>query len=258
MTIPLIPESLVKIIDTIDKRDNQSALLEWSNYDYSKRPDKQPYCHKNYPEYYPVIIETTEQQIKLAKEICEYHEINLDTLLLDLFMNFTNDSIIESLINKQIDNNINQYYPNYKKKLLTIDIHHPATYLKSLLSTMENNNPTKKQKEEHKNKADKIKSISHKYVKQEIKKMKKYEKENYQKYLIIFSINEKYNYNYLRELDYKLNKYHIANIDDIFAKLIYYLTLNTDDEDFNFQYKINNNANLIDYENWLIEKENEE
>lgn len=248
MTIPLTPKSLVEIIDTIDETNNQSALITWSNNKYSKT--------KTYQDYYPIIIKTTKKQIELAKDICHSHGINLNRILLDFFMKITQKSLIEKLIKKQNENNINKNNSKYKKQSLIISINNPAMYQNALLSTIPKEYPTKKEKQDFKNETDQIKSNSHKQLKQEIKEMKKYKKENYKKYLIIFYINELYNYKYLANLNYELNKNNIANIDDIFAKIIYYLTLNSEEQSFKFQYIINNDANLTQYKNWLENNNN--
>lgn len=224
----LLKSPLIKVVQTVPKDNHELATDLWHNNKLSAKGH-------HYQDYYPVIIETTPRQLITANEICLICETQLLALLSELIDSITNINLIKTFINSN----------KVGIKDHKIIISSPLDYLKTLLTVAYSADPDP-------DLAEKNFQIRKQQVQSHIGNLKA-KPFNYKKYLIIFNLCDYDNYNKLQELDYNLSHYCIATIADIFEKLIHYLA--SDLVNNEFTYQLDQNANLPEYEKWLITKE---
>lgn len=221
----LLKSSLIKVVETVPKDNHELSIDLWHNNKLSAKGH-------HYHDYYPVIIETTPRQLITANDVCSICEMPLLALLSDLIDNITNINSLKDMAKL-----------GTKDRKLTLKS--PLDYLKTLLTVAYSNDPDP-------DLAEKNFQIRKQQVQSHISNLKA-KPFNYKKYLIIFNLCDYDNYNKLQELDYNLSHYCIATIADIFEKLIHYLA--SDLVNNEFTYQLDQNANLQEYEKWLITKE---
>ena len=214
--------SLLKIIKKIPRNNNKSALELWNDNNFSKiKP-------KHYKDWYPIIINTNQDQIYATGTICDTLEITFSDMLLNIL------SAIPNILNHLSLNYLKQFNNTY----ISINIKSPLYQLKPILYKKFENNLDK---------TNKIYFGKYMYIKQILIDIQK-EKNKSKKYLVICKLYNNNSFN--TKLINSILKHNIINIDDICEKLIKYITTNI--LSTNFEYEIINNSNLINYKKWLI------
>lgn len=226
----LLKSPLIKVVQTVPqtvpKDNHELATTLWHDNKLSAKG-------RHYHDYYPVIIKTTPRQLITANDVCTICETHLLALLSELIDSITNIDTIKDLAKL-----------NTADRKLTLPS--PLNYLKMLLKVAYNSDPDP-------DLAEKNFQIRKQQIQSHIGNLQA-KPFNYKKYLIIVNLYDIDNYHKLENIDHNLNYYYIANIADIFEKLIHYLT--SDLVDNEFTYQISQNANLSEYEKWLNIKEN--
>lgn len=200
----------IQIVKEINDDNQKSANELWIDEKTSKNSK---YSDKFYQDFYPIIVNTSSQQLNKTKEICHICDTSLITLL--------TNSITETQ-NK---------LPKYKKtkdksklklKDISVSVNNPIYYKthklydKSLLIDedewiKENNIDNKIQKRQD--------------------KIKKFNKNNIQKQLIIFKLTNNQTYKDLLNLNRELTNLKRLSISNIFERLINLLANETPEYD---------------------------
>lgn len=214
--------SLLKIIKEIPRNNNKSALELWNDNNFSKTKPK------HYKDWYPIIINTNQDQIYATGTICNTLEITFSDMLLNIL------SAIPNILNHLSLNYLKQFNNTY----ISINIQSPLYQLKPMLYKKFENNLDK---------TNKIYLGKYMYIKEILIDIQK-EKNKSKKYLVICKLYNNNSFN--TKLINSILKHNIIKIDDICEKLIKYITTNI--LSTNFEYEIINNSNLINYKKWLI------